>query len=134
MCFDFCSSLPENPCEESGGADVVRDASDSGSDCEVAHGVPVHVFDLASPPDPVVVSMSVSVPTSQLFLCASQTLSFFEKRSASGTLVCDQSKKATMNVEEPKTMPKRTPFKAVPECVRNRAPPAPEGTPPHRLR
>ena len=38
-------------------------------------------------------------------------------------------KKARMFVEGSKTMPKRTPFKTVPACDRNRTPPAPEGTP-----
>ena len=46
-----------------------------------------------------------------------QTLSLFEKRSASGTLVCDQvKKKAGAKVEVP-------PTKAVPEVVRGRPPP-----------
>ena len=44
MCFDFCSSILENPCEESGGADV----GDCGNDCEVTGCVPVRVFDLVS--------------------------------------------------------------------------------------
>ena len=61
--------------------------------------------------------------------------------SASGTLVCDYSKKARMNVEGPPVKavpevvrkmptPQSMPYMAVLECLRNRAPPAPDGTPP----
>ena len=110
-------------------------------DCDVTDCVPVCVVDLTSSPDPASGSSSVSSLSSQLNRCASQTLSFSEKRSASGTEVCGQAKKARINVEEPpvkavsevvRTRPgaQSAPCKAVLECVRNRAPPAPEGTPP----
>ena len=70
---------------------------------------------------------------------ASQTLSFSGKRSASGTLLCEQSKMARMSMEVPPTKavpevvrirptPQSAPCTAVPEGVRNRAPPPPEGT------
>ena len=44
--------------------------------------------------------------------------------------VCNQIKEARMNVKEPKTMSKRTPFKAVPDRGRKRTPFKPGGTPP----
>ena len=67
----------------------------------------------------------------------SQTFSFQKKRSANATLVCEQAKKARMSVEEPlvkavrnRLTPQSAPCKAAAECVRNRAPPAPESAPP----
>ena len=71
------------------------------SDCGVAECVLVRVFDVTASLDLVADSVSVSVPIT------SQT---------------NETKKARVNVEEPKTMPKRTPFKAVLENVRSRAP------------
>ena len=112
----FGSSTHGNLCEESGDADFVRDAGECVSDCGVAECVLVRVFDVTSSLDLVADSVSVSVPIT------SQTLPFSEKRSAGGTLVCNETKKARVNVEEPKTMPKRTPFKVVFEDVRSRAP------------
>ena len=52
---------------------------------------------------------SVSSPMSQSKGCASKPRSFSKKQSATGTLVCEQSIRATMNVEGPSTMPERTP-------------------------
>ena len=68
------------------------------------------VFSLSS--DPVVDSVSVAFPNSQFSSCASQTHSFLEKRSASGTLACDKSEKARMNVKDSKTMSERTPVQS----------------------
>ena len=85
-------------------------------DCGVAECVLVRVFDATSSLHLVVDSVSVSVPIT------SQTFPFSEKRSASGTLVCNETKKAMVNVEAPKTMPKRTPFKEVLGNVRSREP------------
>ena len=86
-------------------------------------------------PDPVVGLISVSFPNSKISFCVSQTLCLCVKRSASGTLVCDQMKKK-MNVDAPvKAVPEKvrgrpTPqsalFTAVPGHVKNGAPPAPE--------
>ena len=63
-----------------------RDGTLSRSVCEVTECV--RFFYLVSSPDLVVCSVSVSCPISQSIFCASQTLSFSEKRSASGTPVC----------------------------------------------
>ena len=76
----LCSGLLGSLFEGSGGADLVRDAGECGSNCEVTDCVPVRVFD----------SFPVSFPNSQFGFRASQILSFLEKRSASGKLVCDQ--------------------------------------------
>ena len=82
-------------------ADVVRDAGQCGScwEYEVSDCVPVFVSDLTLLPGPVVESALVSFSNSDFRFCVSRTLSLSEKRGASGTLLCDQKKKASMNVE-----------------------------------
>ena len=60
-----------------------------------------------------------------------QTLSFSIKLGASVALLCEQYKKtkASMEAAPFQSVPKRTPVKAVPGCLRNRAPPRSKGTP-----
>ena len=77
-------------CEESDGADVVREAVDCGGACELTDCV--RVFDLTASPDPSSDTSPVYSSDSELIFCASQTLSFTGTRSATGTLVCAQSK------------------------------------------
>ena len=89
---------------------------------EVTDCVLVRDFDLTASSDSEREILSVSSPISQLSCGVLQTLSYSEKRSASGTLLCEQSTRARMSVERPPV--KRTPVKAVPECLKNRAPTA----------
>ena len=72
------------------------------SDGQVAECVPVHFCDLIACPDPKSDIFPVSSPVYQLKNCGvSQTPSFSEKRSASGTLLYEQSKTARMSMERP---------------------------------
>ena len=63
------------------------------SDCEVTERVLVRVFDLAASHGPASDIFSVSPPISLSNCCVSQPLSFNEKRSASGMLLCEQFKR-----------------------------------------
>ena len=56
--------------------------------------------------------------------------SFSRKRDASVSLECEQRKKTKAGMEAApfQSVPKRTPVNAVPECLRDRAPPPPKGT------
>ena len=79
---------------------------------------------------------TVSISNSKFRFCVSQALSFSEKRNASGTLVCEQSKKGkdecrrAARLDSARGGQQQTcTFKAVPGCVRNRAPLPLEGTP-----
>ena len=60
-----------------------------------------------------------------------QTLSIATKRGASVAWEQEQYKRANTNMEATpfQSVPKSTPVKAVPECLKNRAPPPPKGTP-----
>ena len=89
-------------CVPSGGF-VSGGGEDCASDCEVTECVLVRVFDLIASLDPASDIFSISSPFSQLDGCASQT---------SGTLFCQQSKRARMSIERP-------PVKGAPETVRN---------------
>ena len=89
------------------------------------------VFDLTASLDSESEIIFVSSRASETFCGVSQTLSFSEKRGASGTLLREQSNRTRMSVEATsvKSAPKRTPVKAVPACLRNRTPPPFAGTP-----
>ena len=80
------------------------------SDSEATECVLVRVFDLIASLDLASDTLSVSSPISQSHCCASQTLSFSEKRSTSGPLVREQSKRARISMDRPAV-------KAVPEAV-----------------
>ena len=70
VCFDFCSSLPGNPCDGSDGTDVFLEVvGDCASDCVVTVCVLVRVFDLTASPEPASDPFSVSSPISQFFFC-----------------------------------------------------------------
>ena len=110
------------------------------TDCDVTECVPLRVFDLTASSGSESEIFSVSSSVCRLNLSLSQTLSSSEKRGASGTLFSKHFKRATRSMEGPpvkavrkairsRPTPQSALFKAVPESVRNRAPPSPGGTP-----
>ena len=82
----------------------------------------------------------LDLSVSDLAVDESQTLSVFQKkRGTRATVECEQRNKAKTSMERPpvkavpgavrdRPTPQSAPHKAVPECVRNRAPLPPEGT------
>ena len=82
---------------------------DCGNDCEGGDFARVHVSVLTSVSASVIASVSASIVGSKSFV--PQNLSVSRRRSASGILACDQTKRARANMEGPSV-------KAVPETVR----------------
>ena len=142
VCVGFCSNLTS---QEEGGKDASLSEVVGGvSDGELAVCASVYVsgsvsgsvcflplvFDPTGSPDSESECFSVSCKiSSQNVVCVSQTFSFSEKCGATGTLLSERFRRARMGTEAApvKSTPKRTPVKAVPECLRNKAPPPPQG-------
>ena len=129
-CEVFSSSMDERACEK----DLVGEVVDLSVNeiehwCEVSVCVLVSVFlvsDLFSLVN-VVCDVDFSVSDCEI---EQQTFSLSSKRDVGVALECEQYKntKAGMEAAPFQSVPKRTPVKAVPECLRNRAPPPPKGT------
>ena len=90
----------------------VAEVVDAGSVCDVSEWAPPRVLDLTASADVECDLPAVLSATCQLNLCASQTRPFSGQRGASGALLlCEQFKRARMNVEGP-------PVEAVPESMK----------------